>query len=493
MIFYMQKSRLVSLVKTLSRGELRKFRLFIESPYFNQNERLVKLMELLFQAAPGFNGQLLDKTYVFQYIFGSEEPYEEQRLHDQMSNLLRLFEQFIAQEHYEHAPHSPAKHLLGALDQRQLTDHYSRTFRRIEKQFASHPLRDSGYYLEMYMFEKGRDSYAGKQQNRRFKQQLSETVRNLDAYFLGERLRMACEMINRQRILNQPYEPGIEKGMIQYMKGEGRGYLEIPLISIYYQIFMMLTEDTDGSQYFTELLNSLEENSAFFSRQEAYAMYAYAQNYCIQQINQGQVDYLEKLFRIYQMLLNKELLLDSSTGFLAHEHYKNIITVALRQKEFDWARNVLEEYKSKLSPKYRENAYNYNLSVYLYEKKRYGEVLKLLQQVEFTDVYYHLSAKFLLLRIYYEQNDTDGFRYLTQAFLAFLKRNQEISTYQTQAYRNLIRFAQKAFKLRRRSERLLKEEFEVRLEKLKHEISSTKGISNANWLISQIRELEMAS
>ena len=489
----MQNSRLVSLLKTLTKGELRKFRLYVESPYFNQNPRLCTLIQLLFQASPGFSGERMSKEYVFAQLFGAEKRFEEQKLHDQMSGLVRLFDQFIAQQNYEKSHTSVSRHLLEALDKRQLSDHFSRVFKRTHKGIVEQSLRDSSYYLELFMLEKSWDSYSRKQQNRRFKETLSQTVKKLDYYFLGERLRAACEMINRQRILNQPYSAGVEKVIILYLTGEGRDYLEIPVVSLYYQIYRMLTEQEEGHLYFYQLLDSLEKYSGLFSQKEAYAMYAYAQNYCIQQINRGQTSYSGDLFRIYQFLLEKELLLDSSTGYLAHEHYKNIITVALRQKAFGWARNVLDTYKSKLPPKYRENAYNYNLSVYLYEKQRYREVLKLLQQVEFTDVYYHLSAKFLLLRIYYEQYDYDGFQYLTQAFLAFIKRNKEISAYQTQAYRNLIRFARKAFQLKRRRPQLTEDEFQLRLAKLQQEIQLSKGISNANWLLSKIEELKQSS
>ncbi|MEM7369299.1 MAG: hypothetical protein AAF587_11920 [Bacteroidota bacterium] len=447
------------------------------------------MFELLYQAFPNFDSQKLEKKAVFHLLFGTNARYEEQKLYDQMSALVRLFDRFLAQQRFEHSPIAHSKFLLHELSIRQIPDHFARSFKRIHRQWNQHSQLDTQHYLELYMLEARWDSFSGKTENRRLKQGLTNTVKHLEYFFLGERLRLACEMANRQRILNQSYERGLEGPIIQFLEGDGQEYLGIPVIDIYFHIYNMLMNLEESDTHFYLLLNSLEKNSAMFSQQEGYAMYTYAQNYCIKQINQGQSQFLAELFKIYQYLLEKELLINSSTGFLAHEHYKNITTVALRLKKFEWARSFLDDFKSRLSPEYVENAYNYNLSVYLYENQKYGEVLKLLQRVVFSDVYYHLSAKFLLMRIYYEQEDYDGFVYLTQAFLVMLRRNQEISTYQAQAYKNLIRYSKKAFTLKRRKKKLLQVEFEERVQKLTAEIQAEKGISNANWLLSQIHQL----
>lgn len=485
-------SRLISLIKTLNKNELNKFQKYVHSPYFNQSQKLTVLFDLLYEAYPNFLPDQLEKRSVFASVFGSSAPFQEQKLYDQMSLLVRLFERFLAQQNFEQSSIAHSKHLLKELNLRQISDHFSRSFKRIHQFWDKQEQRDTQHYLELYMLEASWDSFSGKMVKRRLKQGLTNTVKHLEYFFLGERLRLACEMANRHRILNQPYEQGLQTYLIEFLEGDGNIYLEIPVIEIYFRIFNMLVNSEDSDSHFSLLLQSLEKNSELFSPQEGYAMYTYAQNYCIQQINQGRSAFLEELFRIYKDLLQKKLLLDSSTGYLAHEHYKNINTVALRLKQFEWAREFLETYKNSLPPEYIENAYNYNLSVYLYENQKYGEVLKILQQVVFSDVYYHLSAKFLLMRIYYEQEDYDGFVYLTQAFMVLLRRNKEVSAYHALAYKNLIRFTKKAFTLRRRKYRLLPSEFEEKVQQLQLQIRAEQGISNANWLLAQIQQLTYA-
>ena len=70
-------------------------------------------------------------------------------------------------------------------------------------------------------------------------------------------------------------------------------------------------------------------------------MYNYFQNYCIQQINRGERQFLKETFNLFKDQLEKELLLDEY-GFLDQWHYKNIVTTAIRLKEMEWTQNFIE-------------------------------------------------------------------------------------------------------------------------------------------------------
>ena len=218
-------------------------------------------------------------------------------------------------------------------------------------------------------------------------------------------------------------------------------------------------------------------------------MYAYAQNYYIRQINRGESRYLHEILQLYKQLLANELLLDQ--GMIAHEHYKNITTVGLRTKAFDWVLEFLEHYRSRLHPDIRENAYTYNLAAYHYERQQYREAMKLLNHVTFTDVFYHLSAKSILLKIYFELRDDDSLRYHFQAFEAFIKRNKQIPGYHTQTHRNLLRFAKKLWRIRRKQDKYGQEaDLSRRLADLEDAMNETRAIANSSWLRAEISRLK---
>ncbi|MEM7040176.1 MAG: hypothetical protein AAF570_24625 [Bacteroidota bacterium] len=80
----------------------------------------------------------------------------------------------------------------------------------------------------------------------------------------------------------------------------------------------------------------------------------------------------------------------------------------------------------------------------------YSNAKKLLREVEFTDVYYHLDSKALLLKTYFELRDWEPLESLIEAFRIYLRRNKMISDYQRKVYLNFLKFAKKLYRYHHR-------------------------------------------
>lgn len=480
----MQQSRLIEQLRHLTPGDFRRFLLFVESPYFNQNPRLLRLAQYLQQAAPDFPASLLDKAALYQAAQGTSAGFSEQAVHDLFAQLLRLLEGFLAQQSYEQDEPGRLRHLLNALQARQALGHFVRIQRKAQTAIAE-PVQTERDFYHQFEVNKLAEWASGQRKTRRVQSALPKALRHLDAFYLAARLRLSCELINRRNVINAEGEVELSEHLLALLRNDPQGYRALPAVAVYYQIYQTLTEPEQEAHYAT-LVSLLAEHASHFPRSEAYQMYAYAQNYCIRRINDGNPRFLQELFALYQQLLSTEILLDG--GVLAHEHYKNITTVGLRLQQFDWVRDFLAQYKARLHPDYRDNAYTYNLAAYHYEQQQFREAMKLLNQVEFTDVFYHLSAKSMLLKIYYELKDEEALRYHIQAFRAFLKR-QQLPRYHLQTHHNLLRLLKKAFQLWKRRDHLEVEEFEARLRDLHAQIDAAQGISNVAWLRAKVAEL----
>ena len=120
---------------------------------------------------------------------------------------------------------------------------------------------------------------------------------------------------------------------------------------------------------------------------------------------------------------------------------------------------------------------------YHFFRKEYDKTLKTLLKVEFTDVYYHLDAKSLLLKTYYELGEEDALYSLFDAFKIYLRRNKLISEYQSEVYQNLIGYARRLVTARNGSNR-------VNLDDLRKEVLESKRVADLNWLLSKIDEVE---
>ncbi|MEM9984436.1 MAG: hypothetical protein AAF804_05010 [Bacteroidota bacterium] len=483
----MKNARVIQHLKELSPGELRRFEVFVTSPYFNQNPKLISLIDWLVKLAPEFHEAGLAKEQLHKVMFGDELPFHAQAVHDQCSQLLRLLERFLGYEHFDEEELATFNHQLAAFSQRPLQEHAGRLVKKVQKSQEDFPYRNGHYYYHCFTTEFIKDTIAGTSNNRQIIGSLPQAAMNLDTFYLATRLRLGCEMINRKNLKNTEYQNHFTEHLLHAIHQSESSLLEVPVIAIYYRIFLALTEP-DQPQHYQKLVNLLYEHDRLFPRDEAYSMYAYAQNYCIRRINQGDGQYLQAIFSLYQRMLENELILNQ--GVLAHEHYKNITTVGLRTRQFEWVKDFLDKYRHRLHPDYRLNAYNYNLAVFHYEQQQYREAMKLLNSVNFTDIFYHLSAKSTLLKIYYDLGDGDSLKYQIQAFRALLKRNQKIPRYHVQTHQNLLRWISKLWQVKKKLTRSFDlEELHPKALKVAEELNQAKGVANLRWLKKKAEEL----
>ena len=164
-------------------------------------------------------------------------------------------------------------------------------------------------------------------------------------------------------------------------------------------------------------------------------------------------------------------------NYLEPYAYKNIITIALQNKEFTWAKKFIEEYAVYLPKEERDNAYQYNMANYYYFNSNYKQCLRLLQTVQFTDVYYNLDARCIILKIYFEEKEWNLLHDHCFAFKAFVLRQKDISEHHKKGYLNLIKWTHK----------LSSAVFDSKKRKIIAEkIVEQKNIRELKWLMEQI-------
>lgn len=94
------ESKLLKVLKTLSVKEVKRFREFIHSPYYNKNEKLKILGDHLLEDAPGFENSPIDEWTIYRRLYPGK-PYHKQKIYNQLSFLLQLLRKFLIIEYYE--------------------------------------------------------------------------------------------------------------------------------------------------------------------------------------------------------------------------------------------------------------------------------------------------------------------------------------------------------------------------------------------------------
>ncbi len=488
------ENKLISALSQLSRKEMTRFVEYVHSPYFNKHEKLKQLVDLFNEVYPQFEKADLSKRMLSNKILSTRKHKPktsnlkrfEQQISDFLTYLYRLLEDFLALENYYRDELRINRTLMKELYDKRMFHTMRRKIEIVREQLSDSAERDSRFYYNAYQLENFSDLYQTSLQHRTTDTSLQRKVDMLDVFYLAEKLRNSCEMINRSNIVQVEFKSQMIEELTSLIE-ENQDLINVPVIAIYYRIYLTLTQSEIESHY-REMIKLLEEHNQLFTHDEARLMFDYAQNYCIKKINSGKTSYLHEIFLLYQSQLKKELVFDKE--ILAEQDYKNIVTVATRLKEFKWAQNFIQKYKEYLPGKDQENAYTFNLASLYYTMKDYNRAAKLLVGVEFTDVYYALSNRSLLLKIFYEQQDDEPLFSLVDSFKTYLNRNKEISVYQRNVHLNLVRLTARAARLRSKKNYINPQQFKLEFQKLKKKIDSTEQITNVSWLKEMVGSIE---
>ena len=478
----MINNSLIQGLKKLSRKEMTRFRDFSMSPYHNKNEEVIAFLEYMNAVYPDFNEKRCDKYKIWSKIT-QRKTFNQAHFNLLISYTLRLFESFLAVEKLAIKTEEEQFFCMENLREKQLFKHYEKLFKNTGKNLNKGDYRDADYYLTQYRFANERDQKYLKVTQKREDDGLQQKQDALDLWFMAMKLRDACEMYMRHRLYGQEYEAGLLTEVLNKIAEQSAQFQDIPAVHIYYLAYEMLRSN-EPKDYFL-LKDKIEKQSNLFPKSELQNIYNYLQNFCIRQINQGETEFHKELFEIYRSQLEKALIFDKE-GNLLEWHYKNIVTVGLRSKNYDWVRAFIEDYKKYLLTEVVENAYSFNLANYFFAVENYQEVLPLLIQVEYSDMRYKLDVRSLLLRTYYHLEETEPFYALCDSFNQLLIRAKALTDFQRKGYHNMIRMSRKIFAWRSAKRFVAKPDWERERGKLTVELEGVKPVFNATWLKGEL-------
>ena len=480
----MQNSKLLQLLRTFNQATISRWRQFAYSPYHNKHQDVRTLCNYLHKIYPQLEGKKVNRNVLFSEIWGEKSAFNQKKLNIIFSYTLSLTEDFLVYERFKKDKDAQQVYLLQQLRQCEQQQRYEHHLKRIEKQWENATVRNRDYYHFQFRLAVEKDTYFNHLAQHTH-QSIQHKQDSLDVFYFSEKLRDACEMHLRKQLLQVDFSVQLLEEIRSIIQRQSAKYQAIPSIMVYYRIYQMLREQT--AEHYFALKMLLQKQAQAFPKEELRSIYAYAQNYCIGQINKGEGSFLSELFELYKAQLENNLLLENEN--LSEWHYKNIVTVGLRLEAFDWVSHFIEMYKERLPLQSRENAYRFNKAAYCYATKDYSQVLQLLLTVEYSDIRYSLDAKSLLLKAYYDLEENETLFALCDAFRQYLKRNKEISDFRKEGYYNLLKFTQKVVRIREAKGFETDEKLKKELEKLQVEVKSTQPIFNVGWLEGKLAQL----
>ncbi|RME92289.1 MAG: hypothetical protein D6772_17085, partial [Bacteroidetes bacterium] len=173
-------TKLVGVIRSLSRSERAQCRKFLQSPYFNSNRDLVKLFDavdkLLQKERP------LEKEVLWQKL--RKEPYNDVRFRKYCSDLSKLLERYLAQIAFEADENQQQVFLLKSLKSRDEAEKLRNSVMRSAELLAENPpYLNVEFYLYQYQVQRSFYDIFDFETRRSDKANLEEISANLDLLY----------------------------------------------------------------------------------------------------------------------------------------------------------------------------------------------------------------------------------------------------------------------------------------------------------------------
>ena len=403
----MRESKLLEIIRLFSTDEQKKLQLFLKASYFSagkEAEELLQLYNYILLSAPDFTSPILEKTAAFENLYPGQA-FQKGRLEKKMSALLKRIEQFIVQLELEKQGSSGYGGLLLArfFRDRNQDKRFEQQRRKLLRNWNDQSERTQDDWYLNYLLAREEVLLASTKNQRSGDLGLPDLFFQLDRYYILTRLEYTVLLLAQQIHVSLDMEDELRhlESWLDALKGSS--ILQEPVVQIYYQSFRLLRAHGEESrELFDTLRFSLKEFQHLLPVEQQKVLQSLLRIHASARCNQGSGKFLRPAFELYVEHLNAGYILYNQK--LPPSTYRNLVTLGLRNQEYDWVNNFLEKKWPVTSGKESTlEAYSFNKSNLLFHLGHYDEALDLLLP-KYEDLYYQLAARRLEIKIFYEIN-----------------------------------------------------------------------------------------
>ncbi len=476
----MINSNIINVLKTFSAKEMKQFREFVSSPFFNTNENVVELFDIIKKYYPDFNSKSLDKKKIFSKIYRGEK-YKDSKMRLLIFYLNDLTEKFFVNKNLNENTTDYKVFLLKELNKRNLSINFEKTINETYKKLNETGIKDSDYLINKFRIDLQHITYFRESPNYKYDTKKSEDnpeeiFMNLTNYY---RL-MAFEMYGVLLTASFMYKHSFKLDMFEKIIDEfdKTEYSDYPEILCRYYLCMLCSRSEDESNYY-ELRELLETHRNIVSPAAFGSSFIGLNNFCITSIRAGKRKFLRELFELYKK--NLEYKFYMVEGFMTHTFYRNAVSIGTDLEEFDWTRNFIEEYKKELQDEIKEPVYHYSHAFLETELKNYEKALKHLSKVKTDEIYLKVAVRLLQSRLFFELNWQEQLSSLVDASKHFFNNDKILPAAQKEFYAGFFKYILKLSQCRNSGSA-------GKLESLKSEIEKSDNLHGKDWLLRKANE-----
>lgn len=461
--------KLFLILKAFSSKELAAFASFLENPLVNRRDDVKEL--LVYWAK---NSNKFTKEEGFSAIYPGQV-FNVKTWHLLTSRLFKLAEQFMVSNELKSDEVLQKILLAKAYRKKQIPRHFESTVNSVSKTLQKTGIQNADWLHQKFTVEYEYYDYIDSH-NRKNRTNLQEVNDLLDQYYIAIKLRNACLALSRKTMNQENYDIHFLEEVLDKIEKRPT-LLETPAISVYFYCYKIITE-AKSEYWFGQLRKAITAHSGKFQAAEKRDITLLAINYGIKKLNTGDPFFRRETFELYRLSFAEGYLLEDK--IMPEPMYYNVVSLAVKNKEFEWAEQFATDYKKYLNPNFRNPLYYHSIGLLQYEQGQLAQSLQSLALVDTKVSFVLLAVKSLQIKIYYELNEVDALDNLLESFRVYLQRRKDLG-YRKENFENLVGFVKRLLALpyKGKAER----------EALERDVREAVVFSERGWLLGQLKRV----
>ncbi|MEO8210356.1 MAG: hypothetical protein ABI840_07320 [bacterium] len=450
----MNEIRLIKLLKSFSRDELRLLGKFVESPFLKPSRDTTELFNFLIDFHPEFESPLLTKEEIFKRLF-KDEAYNEKRLQNLIFDLTKSAEYFLAHRTLQEDETEFLLNLSKGYLNKNLPEESIRINKLIDAKLKPTFSPNKDYLSKLRRLNNLKYIYHAEGSD------FEKIIKSMEGLFEAAALQFIFEYINfssNLEIASKEHGIKVENKFIDNMITgfdfeklltiiEKDGYANIPYINLHYYRFKTI-EDEDNVAYYYLLKELLLNNLSILDREEKWFFYVHLQNYCLKQYNKHADGFDKEILLIYRSMLENNSYSYSETEYLHIYIYRNIILLCVTQKDTDLLRLLAEKYTKCLPPENMDNLENFAKAHLYLIQNDFEKSLEYISKIKPEFTVFKTDIKNLQLKIYYEQGYYDQAYYAVDSFNHYIAESKEMPEHFKEPFRNFLKLYKELIKIK---------------------------------------------
>ena len=416
----MYQTKLIQLLKSFDKNEIRQFESFLEAPYFNTSKKTLAFYKILIYYYPDFESPKLSKERVYQKMHG-HQPYSDPTMRDLITVLFRLAKEFVSHQELKNIPFNASNNRYVWFVQRGLTKISEQELIYCDELLHSKVTKDYEYYYQRWIADYNENHYQsevlkGLEHKLSKNKEHNHHLRSLDKYYLLHLLGAYIYQLNMAKIYNAPVDSS-GTAHIEELGQKYTGSGDI-LIDVFYNMYQLL-KNGDEKHYF-ELKSIFLSSDISIEQPVMTEVSINLQNYCMQKLREGDTRFGSEIMEIYRFVVDRELMTEG--GKVPYSFYKNAVITAVDFLDIDWAKQFAEKYRIMLPPQFGDEVYNFSRAYVLLAERKFDEALNIAMYVGAFNDFTKLDIKNLVARIHYELGMFDQLYTLLNSYAHHLNR-----------------------------------------------------------------------